>query len=157
MSDLSQFSYTTYIRTTPDMLWRALTEAEFTRQYWMGTWQDCQWKVGDSWKILFADGRVADCGKVLEVDSPRRLVLAWQNEFMPELKAEGFSRMSYDLEPMGDTVKLTVNHEMALPQSKFIKAVSNGWPIILSSLKSLLETGEALADAKMRPASQREK
>jgi len=138
---ISQFAYVTYIRTTPEKLWRALMEPDFTRQYWMGTTQECAWKPGAAWKILFSDGRMADSGEVVEIEPQRKLILNWRNEMFPELTAEGYSRMSYELEQAGETVKLTVRHEMDKSDSKFIKAVSNGWPIILSGLKSLLETG----------------
>lgn len=93
---------------------------------------------------MIPDGRVADSGEIIEIDAPRRLVLTWRNEFRPELHAEGYSRLSYVIEQQGDMVKLTVTHEIDRPESKFIEAVSSGWPAILSSLKSLLETGESL-------------
>src|SRR5215831_5066841 len=109
----SRFVYVTYIRTTAEKLWQALLSPEFTRQFWVGTWQECAWKVGASWKLMIPDGRVGDSGEVLEIDPPRRLVLSWRNEFRPEL------------------------HEMGKPDSKLIGGVSNGWPHILSSLKSL--------------------
>ena len=144
----SKFVYVTYIRTTPEKLWKALQDPEFTRQYWMGTTQESDWKPGASWKIKFTDGRIADAGEVLEIDPPKRLVLKWRNEFMPEMKAEGYTQMTYTLEPVGASVKLTVVHEMPKPDSKFIGAVSNGWPMILASLKSLLETGQALEDPR---------
>ena len=95
----SRFVYVTYIRTTPEKLWQALLDPEFTRQFWVGTWQECAWKVGASWKLMIPDGRVGDSGEVLEFDPPRRLVLSWRNEFKPELHEEGFSRMTYTLEP----------------------------------------------------------
>jgi len=138
------FIYVTYIRTTAEKLWNALTQPEFTRAYWYGTWQDCSWEPGASWRLMYADGRPADTGEVLEVDRPRRLVLKWRNEFRPELKAEGYSRATLELEPQGEMVKLTVTHEIDKTGSKFIEAVSGGWPSILSSLKSLLETGQPL-------------
>jgi uncharacterized protein YndB with AHSA1/START domain len=147
----SSFAYVTYIRTTPEKLWQALIEPEFTRQFWAATTQDCDWKVGSSWKLMIPDGRVGDAGEVLEIDPPRRLVLSWRNEFVPELKAEGFSRLTYLLEPQGEMVKLTVTHEMPHPGSEFIEKVSGGWPIILSSLKSLLETGESLEATRRWP------
>jgi uncharacterized protein YndB with AHSA1/START domain len=151
MSD--KFLYVTYIRTTPEKLWDALTKPEFTRAYWSGVWQDCDWQVGSSWKLMFPDGRVADSGEVAEIDRPHRLVVSWRNEFRPELKAEGFSRATFELEQIGDAVKLTITHEIDRDGSKFIAAVSNGWPMILASLKSLLETGEALKD----PSDRRER
>src|SRR5688572_26326185 len=144
MSSGSRFVYVTYIRTTPEKLWQALIDPEFTRQYWVETWQDCEWKKGATWKLILPGGRVGDAGEVLEIDPPRRLVLSWRCEFMPELRAEGYSRMTYELEPMGDSVKLTVIHEMDRDDSKFIESVSSGWPSMLASLKSLLETGESL-------------
>jgi uncharacterized protein YndB with AHSA1/START domain len=99
---------------------------------------------GSSWRLLFADGRVADTGEVLEVDPPGRLVLKWQNEFKPELKAEGPSRCTFELEQVGDAVKLTITHSIDRPESKIIAAVSGGWPRILSNRKSLLETGQII-------------
>lgn len=143
-----KFVYVTYIRTTPDKLWDALTKSEFTRAYWKGVTHDCRWEAGSPWRLTFADGTVADTGEVVEIDRPRRLVLKWRNEFRPELKAEGYSRATLELEAMGDTVKLTVTHEIDREPSKFIEAVSAGWPSVLASLKSLLETGSALALAK---------
>jgi uncharacterized protein YndB with AHSA1/START domain len=147
----SQFVYVTFIRTTPKKLWQALLEPEFTRQYWVGTWQDCDWQPGASWKLMIPDGRLADSGEVLEIEPERKLVLTWRNEFKPELRVEGFSRLTYELEQQGESVKLTVIHEMDKPQSKFIDAVSNGWPHLLSSLKTLLETGESLVETRTWP------
>lgn len=147
----ASFVYVTYIRTTPDKLWRALTEPEFTRQFWCGTWQECEWKVGASWRIMIPDGRVADSGEVLEIEPHRRLVLSWRNEFKPELRKEGYSRLTCLLEQQGDMVKLTVMHEIDVPKAKFIEAVSSGWPAILASLKSLLETGEPLEATRRWP------
>lgn len=140
----SEFVYVTYVRTTPEKLWRALTEPEFTRQFWFGITQESNWKPGGSWCMKFADGKIADAGEVVESEPPRRLVLKWRHEMRPELKAEGYSRMTYELEQQGDVVKFTVLHEIETPKSQFIKAVSGGWPMILSSLKSFLETGEPL-------------
>jgi uncharacterized protein YndB with AHSA1/START domain len=141
---LSKFVYVTYIRTTVERLWAALIEPEFTRQYWMGTHQESEWTPGASWKLIFEDGKLADSGEVLEIEKPKRLVLKWRNEFRPELTAEGYSRATMELEPLGELVKLTVTHEVPIAKSKFIEAVSGGWPMLLSSLKSLLETGESL-------------
>jgi uncharacterized protein YndB with AHSA1/START domain len=140
----SQFVYVIYIRTTPEKLWEALTKPEFTRQFWAGTWQDCEWKQGASWKLMIPDGRLGDSGEVVELEPLKKIALTWRNEFRPEMREEGFSRMTYELEKMEDSVKLTVRHEIDKPDSKLIQAVSNGWPPLLSSLKSLLETGESL-------------
>jgi uncharacterized protein YndB with AHSA1/START domain len=140
----TQFVYVTYIRTTPEKLWDALTKPEFTKLYWCGTWQESGWKQGSSWQIKIPDGTVADSGEVVEIEKPKRLVLKWRNEFKPELKPEGYSLCTFDLEPMGEMVKLTVTHTSDIENSKLIGAVSNGWPVILASLKSLLETGTGL-------------
>src|SRR5262245_28528629 len=147
----ARFVYVTYIRTTPAKLWRALIDPKFTRQYWAATWQECDWKPGASWKLMIPDGRVGDSGEVLEIEPERRLVLSWRNEFKPELREEGYSRLTYELEPQGESVKLTVIHESERPGSKLIGAVSSGWPLILSSLKSLLETGESLVETRRWP------
>lgn len=147
----SRFVYVTYIRTTPQKLWQALIDPEFTRQYWCETVQECDWKVGADWRIMIPDGRVADSGKVLESDPPKRLVVSWRNEFRPELRDEGYSKLTYEIEPQSDCVKLTVIHEMDRPESKLIEAVTGGWPAILASLKSLLETGESLEMTRYWP------
>jgi len=142
MMNKSEFVYVVYIRTTPERLWSALTSADFMKQYWFGMHFQTDWKSGSAWQMLFPDGRVADTGEVIEIDPPRRLVLKWRNDFRPELKSEGYARCTIDLEPTDSAVKLTITHMMDRAESKFIEAVSGGWPRILSNLKSLLETGE---------------
>jgi uncharacterized protein YndB with AHSA1/START domain len=141
-SSRSCFVYVTIIRTSPEKLWDALTDPRFIRQYWYGVNVECTWKKGAPWKLVFPDGRLADAGEILEIDPPRRIVIRWQNEWNPEMKAEGPSRCSIDLEPLDGAVKLTITHDIEQPESRFITAVSSGWPYTLSNLKSLLETGE---------------
>jgi uncharacterized protein YndB with AHSA1/START domain len=143
-TDESAFVYVTFIRTTPERLWSALTSADFMKEYWFGVHIKTEWKVGAEWQMLFPDGRVADTGEILELDQPRRMVLKWRNEFRPELKAEGYARCVIELEPVSDAVKLTIRHTMDRAESKFIEAVSVGWPKVLSNLKSLLETGQVV-------------
>ncbi|HQR09035.1 MAG TPA: SRPBCC domain-containing protein [Gemmatales bacterium] len=147
----SQFAYVTYIRTTPVKLWKALIAPEFTRQWWCNTIQECDWKPGSSWKIMIPDGRVADAGEVVEIIPEKKLVLKWRNEFMPELKAEGYTRMTCEIEQAGDSVKLSILHESDVADSNMFQSVSGGWPVLLSSLKSLLETGEGLEEKKHWP------
>jgi uncharacterized protein YndB with AHSA1/START domain len=147
----SRFVYVTYIRTTPEKLWQALLDPEFTSRYWCETRHESQWQPGASWRSMIPDGRVADSGEILEIEPHRRLVLTWRNEFKAELHAEGYSRLTYELEKVAESVKLTVTHEMDKPRSKLIEAVSGGWPAILSSLKSLLETGEPLDETRHWP------
>ena len=140
----SSFVYVTFIKTTPEKLWTALTEPEFTRKYWYGITHESDWKAGSAWKMVFEDGRVADTGEIVESDPPKRLVIKWRNEFRPELKEEGYSRCVIEIEKMENVAKLTISHSVPKDNSKFIEAVSGGWPMILSNLKSLLETGEVM-------------
>ena len=140
----SHFVYVTFIRTTPARLWEALTDPQFIRQYWFGMTVECDFKKGSRWKLVKADGQTTDTGEILEVDPPRRLVIRWQNEWKPELKAEGPGRCTIELEPVGSAVKLTLTHEIDRPESRLITAVSDGWPKVISNLKSLLETGSAV-------------
>src|ERR1700679_2254528 len=127
----SQFVYVTYIRTTPEKLWQALIEPEFTKKFWVETWQESEWKPGASWKLMIPDGRIGDSGEIIEIDPPRRLVLKWRNEFVPAFKSEGDSILTYELEQQREAVKFTLTHEMEKPGSKMIEGVSNGWPMIL--------------------------
>jgi len=114
------------------------------KQYWFGTHCDSQWTPGSSWKMLSPDGSVTDAGKIVEAEPPRRLVIRWQHQKKPELKAEGESLCTIELEPRGTAVKLSITHTIEREPSTLIAAVSGGWPKILSNLKSLLETGSAV-------------
>lgn len=148
----ASFVYVTHIKTTAEKLWQALTGPEFNRQFWFGAHQVSDWKKGSAWKIVFADGRTADAGEILDIEPLKRIVIRWRNEFMPELKAEGYTRCTMVIEPNGEVVKLTVRHESEKDGAhKFIDAVGEGWPPILSSLKSLLETGKALPGTDRMP------
>jgi uncharacterized protein YndB with AHSA1/START domain len=147
----SQFVYVIYIRTTPEKLWKALTDPKFVRQYFFGATQESDWKPGASWRLKTPDGRVADAGEVLEIEPRRKLVLKWRHELKAELRAEGYSRMACEIEKSGRSVKLTITHAMDRSDSKLIEGVSEGWPPILSSLKSLLETGESLEETRNWP------
>jgi uncharacterized protein YndB with AHSA1/START domain len=140
----SSFVYVTYIRTTPEKLWAALTTPEFMKKYWFGMNIETDWTAGSPWKLVFPDGRAADTGKIVEIAKPRRLVLRWRNEFRRELHEEGYALCVIEIEPADEVVKLTITHDIDKPGSKLIGAVSIGWPKILSSLKTLLETGTAL-------------
>jgi uncharacterized protein YndB with AHSA1/START domain len=137
----STFVYVTYIRTTPEKLWSALTDAEYMKQYWFGVHCESEWTAGSSWKMVRPDSSVCDSGEIVESDPPRRLVIRWQHQDKPELKAEGASFCTMELEPIGKAIKLSVTHTIEREPSKFIEAVSGGWPKILSNLKSLLESG----------------
>ena len=144
----STFVYVTFIRTTPERLWSALTDGNQMKEYWFGMHLKTEWRTGAEWKMVFPDGTVADTGEILELEQPKRIRLKWRNEFMPELKAEGFTLCTIEIEPYGDAVRLSISHTMERAESKFIQAVAGGWPMILSNLKSLLETGQvALTEA----------
>jgi uncharacterized protein YndB with AHSA1/START domain len=143
----STFVYVTYIRTTPEKLWSALTDTEFMKQYWFGCHCESQWTPGSPWKLVSGEGQILDAGEIVEAEPPRRLVIRWQNH-KPELKAEGESLCTMELEPSGTAVKLSITHAIEREPSKLITAVSGGWPKVLSNLKSLLETGSiALQEA----------
>lgn len=146
-----KFVYVTYIRTTPERLWEALTDPETIRKFWFGITAECDWQPGSPWSLKFEDGRTADTGEILEAIPPKRLVIGnWQNQFKPELKAAGTSRCTMEIETAeyypeygGQAVKLTITHEVDTDRgAPLIEAVSGGWPKILSNLKSLLETGD---------------
>lgn len=144
----STFVYVTYIRTTPEKLWSALTDIAFMKQYWFGMRCESLWTSGSTWQLISESGEVFDDGEILESDSPKRLVIRWQHQIKPELKAEGNSLCTMELEPSGKAVKLTITHSIEREPSKLIAAVSGGWPKIMSNLKSLLETGSiALEEA----------
>lgn len=137
----SEFIYVVYIRTTPKKLWNALTNSKVIERYWFGLRIDTDWKVGSNWKFYYGDS-IMDSGKILESIPEKRLVRSWQCQWRSNLKAEGISRCIYELEPAGKSVKLTITHTMKRPKSKFIRAISEGWPMCISNLKSLLETGK---------------
>ena len=138
----STFVYVAYIRTTPERLWSALTgEAEFMRQYWFGMHCQSEWTPGSSWRLVSGEGQIFDSGEIVEAQPPRRLVIRWQHQNRAELKAEGASLCTMELEPGGGAVKLCITHTIEREPSKLIEAVSGGWPKVISNLKSLLETG----------------
>lgn len=139
----STFVYVSYIRTTPEKLWSALTDAEFMKQYWFGVHCESEWTAGASWTMVSPKDQILDAGKIVEAIPPRRLVIRWQNQFRPELKAEGESLCTIEIEQSGTAVKLSITHSIEREPSKFIEAVSGGWPKIVSNLKSVLETGSA--------------
>jgi uncharacterized protein YndB with AHSA1/START domain len=137
----NDFVYTTFIRTTPEKLWSAITNPEFTRQYWGQHANISDWKKGSEWEHRFAtDNTLRVKGKVLEIDPPKRLVLSW---FAPSDEADT-SVVTYQIEPAGEMVRLDVIHGSFKPGSVMAGKVSQGWPLVLSSLKSFLETGKPI-------------
>ena len=134
--------YTTFIRTTPKKLWTAITKPEFTRQYWAGVENVSDWKKGSKWEHIGGDKQreVWITGKVLECTPPKRLVLSWAD---PDDLADK-SRVTFEIEPAEDMVCLTVTHDNFKAGSSMVAKVSGGWPRVLSSMKSFLETGKGL-------------
>jgi uncharacterized protein YndB with AHSA1/START domain len=139
------FIYISYINTTPEELWSALTGPEFSRQYWFGYAIESDWKVGSDFKLVGADGNIADIGKVLVVEKPKILSYTFSPQGREEWKNELPSTVKFELEVDGQMVKLTVSHFDFPENSVVFKSITQGWPAILSSLKSLLETGKALS------------
>jgi uncharacterized protein YndB with AHSA1/START domain len=144
----STFVYVSYIRTTQEKLWSALTDAQFMKQYWFGMHCESRWTAGSSWKLVSGDNQILDAGEIVEADAPRRLLIRWQHQNNPELKAEGESQCTMELESTGTAVKLSITHTIECEPSKLIAAVSGGWPKILSNLKSLMETGAVVLASK---------
>jgi uncharacterized protein YndB with AHSA1/START domain len=140
----SEFIYTTYIKTTPEKLWDALTNTEFMKQYWFGMYCTSEWDTGSPWKMSFHDGELCCSGEITESNPPKRLVIKWLQEKNIEMKAEGYMRCVFDIEQDESAVKLTVTHSIDIAPSKSIQSVSVGWPMVLSNLKSILETGQAV-------------
>ena len=140
----SKYVYVTYIRTTPEKVFEALTKPEVTRQYW-GLENISDWKPGSAWKHQSADGSrtVRLLGEVIESTPPRRLVITWAFPQEAADKAKR-TRVSFDIEGLENMVRLTVTHDELEPGSEMDKGIREGWPRVLSSLKSFLETGKPL-------------
>lgn len=146
-----RFHYTTYVRASRETVWDALTDSRFTQAYWFGTRQESEWQTGAKWSLVAPDGRIADSGTILEATHPGKLVILWIDELHPSLRDEGPSRVSYILEEIGSATKLTVIQEIEKEQSNTLAAMSEGWPHLLASLKTLLETGTPLAETRDWP------
>ena len=137
-----EFIYTIYIRTTPEKLWTAITKPEFTRQFWGGYENVSDWQKGSKWQHLADDEErtVMLVGEVVESIPPKRLVLTWTNP----ADITDSSCVTFEIEPIEDMVRLNVIHGDFKAGSIMAGKVSQGWPRVLSSMKSFLETGKAL-------------
>ena len=132
-----------YIKTTPDRLWEAITDGEMRQKYTFGARVDSDWTPGSPYKSAARNGTVAIAeGENLEVDPPRRLVQSFTAVWSDDVKAEGTSRVTWDIEPVGDSCRLTVTHDELREGAN--EELYGGWPMVLSGLKTLLETGEKL-------------
>ena len=154
-----EFVYKTYIGTTPEKLWQALTDPSFTRIWWRATTQETDWNVGSpmTWRIMGVV-TIADPDQVvLEYEPYRRLSYTWHtfsneqiehmgldHDIAAAVRSERRSKVTFDIEPLDHKVKLTVTQDDFDPGSEVVTFVSEGWPLLLSDLKSLLETGAIL-------------
>ena len=140
----TSFVYVTYIRSTPEKVFEAITQPEVARRYW-GHENVSDWKPGSKWEHVRANEQrtVNIVGKVVEVVAPKRLVITWANPAQADDPA-AYSRVAFDVDLYDGMVRLTVTHDELEAGSGMAKGISQGWPIVLSSLKSLLETGEGI-------------
>lgn len=140
----TKFVYVTFIASTPEKVFAAITKPEIARQYW-GHENVSNWKAGSKWEHVRdnAERKVNIAGTVVENSPPKRLIITWAGpaDFADSSK---HSRVAFDLEPYDNMVRLTVTHDELLEGSDMLRGISKGWPVVLSSLKSLLETGKPL-------------
>jgi uncharacterized protein YndB with AHSA1/START domain len=136
------FVYTTYIEASAEKLWQALTDAAFTERYWFGNRVTSDWTVGSTYRFA-SHGKPMVEGKVLESDPPRRLAYSW-DVVKEGVAREPTSHVTFDLVPRGKVVKLTVTHNELDDRGETLRSISQGWPMVMASLKSFLETGREL-------------
>ena len=144
--DKPQYVYVMYISTSPETLWNALLDPKMTAHYWQHK-NVSDWKPGSKWEHRSSDKErtLKLVGKVVESSLPRRLVLTWASP-ADEAHEEKHSRVTFEIEPIGDVVCLTVTHDRLEPGSEMLRGITEGWPKVLSSLKSLMEVGRPLPE-----------
>jgi uncharacterized protein YndB with AHSA1/START domain len=146
------FVYVTYIASTPEKVFTAITDPEITQRYWSGMRNVSDWRVGSAWQHQPAKDPtdVYIVGKVLESDPPRKLVLSWAD---PDDAAdpEKVSRVTFEIGEYKGSVRLKGRHEELEPDSSMLKGISSGWPFVLASLKSILETSSGLPGSDQHP------
>jgi uncharacterized protein YndB with AHSA1/START domain len=153
--DTSRFKpntvYVIYIASTPDKVWEALTSPDFTRQYFFGRTIEIEPRAGGSFVLRMPDGRVDVKGAVVEWSPPHRLCVTWTVDWIEEMRTLPECLVTYEIEQAGASVKLTMTeaHQWDMPQA-LLAGGRAGWPVILSSLKSVLETGRPLS-VEMKP------
>ncbi len=142
--EATSFVYVTYILSTPEKVFEAITKPEIARRYW-GHENVSDWKVGSDWRHIRADEKrvVQLVGKVIEITPPKRLVISWANESQKDDSTKT-SRVTFEIEPQGEMVRLTVSHDELESGGGMEKGIRRGWPLVLSNLKSFLETGRAI-------------
>lgn len=137
----STFTYLSYMRAAPHRVWAAFIDPEVQKRIWLGHFFETSWQAGASWRMIAADGRTANSGEIVGIDPPHHLVLTWRNDIYPERIVEGYSSAVLKLEAAEGATRFTVTHAIGRPDSKLIAAASGSWPLVLSNLKSVLETG----------------
>jgi uncharacterized protein YndB with AHSA1/START domain len=143
--------YTLYIASTPEKVWQALTTAEFSRKYFFGFAVEAELRVGGAFTVRAPDGSVHISGEVIECVAPHKLTITWNVNWPALVEKLGVTLVSYEIERAGNAVRLTMTEAHDRPiDDDILSGGRSGWPAILSSLKSLLETGEAL-DIRMAP------
>ncbi|MGA8315615.1 MAG: SRPBCC family protein [Bradyrhizobium sp.] len=143
--------YTIYIASTPQKVWEALTSTEFSRKYFFGNAVEIDLKIGGAYIVRTPDGAVHIMGEVVECDRPRKLTVTFNVNWPELIEKLGTTLVTYEIEPTGDAVRLTITESHDRPlDDDILSGGRQGWPAILSSLKSLLETGEPLI-VKMAP------
>ncbi len=147
-------AYVTYIASTPDKVWRALTTTQFTQKYFWQRSVEVEPKPGGAFVLRLPDGRINVQGKVIDYDPPRKLTVTWHVEWPEEFRKLPECLMSYEIAQAGEAVRLTMteSHSWDVPDA-ILSGGRAGWPAVLSSLKSLLETGNALAIAMEPPTA----
>jgi uncharacterized protein YndB with AHSA1/START domain len=155
MTDIDDFKpatvYTIYIASTPEKIWQALTSAEFSKAYFFGNAVEVELRIGGAYVVRTPDGSLHIFGEVIECDPPRKLTVTFNVNWPELIEKLGATLVTYEIEPAGDAVKLTMTESHDRPLSDdILSGGRSGWPAILSSLKSLLETGKPLA-VKMQP------
>ena len=138
-----KFVYVTFIRATPEKVWEAITRADLTEKYWFGYRVSAEGKPGDRITAMSPAGQKAHDDPILESDPPRRLVYGWKPLYK-DVPNERASRVTFELKPVKGQTRLTVTHDDFDEGSKIFEMISSGWPAVLSSLKSFLETGQGL-------------
>jgi uncharacterized protein YndB with AHSA1/START domain len=143
--------YTIYIAATPEKVWQALTTAEFSRQYFSGLAVEVDLRIGGAYIVRTPDGALHISGEVIECDPPKKLTVTFNVNWPALVERLGPTLVTYEIEQAGDAVRLTMTESHDRPiDDDILSGGRQGWPAILSSLKSVLETGQAL-DVKMAP------
>jgi len=140
------FVYTIFIKATAEQVWNGLIDRDLTKAYW-GHYNESEWQPGSRWDHVRSDGsgKIDTRGRIIEMDPPRKMVWSWAFDADAELPGK-LSRVTYELTALGPDTKLTVIHSELEPGSPMDKGIREGWPTVLSNLKSLLETGAVLSE-----------